>query len=276
LSERLENFRRRRSRLKRNTDSPGNLELDFENTSDKPAFLDDVLEKPGKVRPDLDLPIRESEAAPGMDGLSFEMPSREQSGEEEKELDLAPVGVADMSLGEPLPERPPLEIVVGPPEEETHAEDEVTEGIRPAPLGRRFLAGLMDAAVLVMAAAVFGVICWRFCGRLSLVPLNLIVLGLVAVIHIFAYFGLFCAVASATPGLMWMGCEIRNLRGGPPTLGESLWRAFGVLVSLAALMLGFVWAGVDSDGLTWHDRMSGTVITKEHSALTNSIREAES
>jgi hypothetical protein len=47
---------------------------------------------------------------------------------------------------------------------------------------------------------------------------------------------------------------------------ESFWRAFGVLVSLSALMLGFVWACVDSDSLTWHDRMSGTVITEERNA----------
>jgi hypothetical protein len=31
-------------------------------------------------------------------------------------------------------------------------------------------------------------------------------------------------------------------------------------------MLGFIWACVDSDTLTWHDRMSGTVITMEHTA----------
>jgi hypothetical protein len=31
-------------------------------------------------------------------------------------------------------------------------------------------------------------------------------------------------------------------------------------------MLGFIWACVDSDGLTWHDRMSGTVITQESNA----------
>jgi uncharacterized RDD family membrane protein YckC len=103
-------------------------------------------------------------------------------------------------------------------------------------------------------------------GGLSVVPLNIAVLGVAAVILIFAYFAVFTAIASATPGLLWMGCEIRNLHGGIPTVRESFWRAFGVLVSLSALMLGFIWACVDSDGLTWHDRMSGTVITEEHIA----------
>jgi uncharacterized RDD family membrane protein YckC len=149
------------------------------------------------------------------------------------------------------------------------------EGIFLAPLGRRILAGLMDALVLILGAAVFGIISWRFCGRVSLVPLNIAVLGFVAVILIFAYFAAFTAIASATPGLLWMGCEIRNLRGGHPTVRESLWRAFGVLVSLSALMVGFVWACVDSDSLTWHDRMSGTIITEEHNAPGHASLHAE-
>jgi uncharacterized RDD family membrane protein YckC len=109
-----------------------------------------------------------------------------------------------------------------------------------------------------------------------MVPLNIAVLGLVAVILIFAYFGVFTAIASATPGLLWLGCEIRNLRGEHPSLSESLWRAFGVLVSMSALMVGFVWAYVDSENLTWHDRMSGTIITEAHTAADLTGVQAES
>ena len=57
-----------------------------------------------------------------------------------------------------------------------------------------------------------------------------------------------------------MGIEVRNLEGRFPTPREAFWRAFGYLVSSAALMLGFVWALVDSEGLTWHDRISGTFL----------------
>ncbi|HXW14830.1 MAG TPA: RDD family protein, partial [Terriglobia bacterium] len=95
------------------------------------------------------------------------------------------------------------------------------------------------------------------------------------VILIFGYFAAFTAIASATPGLIWMGCEIRNYQGGHPTVRESLWRAFGVLVSLSAFMVGFVWAFVDSDSLTWHDRMSGTAITAVERTVNLSGSEAE-
>jgi hypothetical protein len=40
-------------------------------------------------------------------------------------------------------------------------------------------------------------------------------------------------------------------------------------------MVGFIWAYVDSDSLTWHDRMSGTVITEEHSAADLAALKAE-
>jgi len=267
LSERVENFRKRRARLQPDTDPAGNLELDFEGplAHQDNHSLDDALGTEDRDS-GFDLEIGEFAAASGKDHASPHDLSLEGSDSLMMEMDAAPAGVEEMALGEPLEKRPPVEILVDSPIEAAPEEDEREAGIFVAPLGRRFLAGLTDALVLILGAAVFGVIFWRFCGRLSIVPLNIAVLGFVAVILIFAYFGLFTAIASATPGLLWMGCEIRNLRGGHPTVIESFWRAFGVLVSLAALMLGFVWACVDSDSLTWHDRMSGTVITEEHGA----------
>jgi uncharacterized RDD family membrane protein YckC len=32
-------------------------------------------------------------------------------------------------------------------------------------------------------------------------------------------------------------------------------------MSISALMIGFLWALVDGEGLTWHDRISGTFLT---------------
>jgi uncharacterized RDD family membrane protein YckC len=188
----------------------------------------------------------------------------EESGDEVMQLDSAPAETEEMSIGEPVAKSLPMEILVGSPTETAHEEGERSEGIFLAPLGRRFLAGLTDALVLILGAGVFGIIVWRVCGLVSLVPLNFVVFGLVALILIFAYFAVFTAIASATPGLLWMGCEIRSFQGGHPTVRESLWRAFGVLVSISAFMVGFIWAFVDSDSLTWHDRMSGTAITAVH------------
>jgi uncharacterized RDD family membrane protein YckC len=189
---------------------------------------------------------------------------------EEMQLDAAPEDADEMSLGEPVEKSPPMEILVGSPTKNAPEDDAGAGELFYAPLSRRFLAGMMDALILILGVALFGGIFWysmtRFCEHSSLVPLNIAILGVVALIVIFAYFAIFTALASATPGLLWMGCEIRNLRGEHPTLNESLWRAFGVLVSLSALMVGFIWAYVDSESLTWHDRMSGTIITEAQTA----------
>jgi uncharacterized RDD family membrane protein YckC len=268
LSERVDNFRKRRARLQPEVDAEGNLELDFQpdDKSRDPSFLDDALETPTEKRRGLDLEMGDSEVA------EQENPPREilpldEPADEKMQLDIAGPEPEEVSLGEPDVKSLPLEILIGSPTETSHRTDRVGGGLYLAPLGRRFVAGLTDLLVLAAGAMVFGIIFWRFCGRVSAIPLNLAVLGLVAVILVFAYFAVFTAVAAATPGLLWMGCEIRNLRGAYPTSREALWRAFGVLVSSAPLMLGFLWALLDANELTWHDHMSATAVTLGHVAL---------
>lgn len=277
LSERVENFRKRRARLQPDADPAGNLELDFEGVdkSEKHVSFEGALGSPRDQDSGLDLEIGEFPAVRSADHPSAEATAFDAPGVTMMQIDAAPLEAEEMALGEPLGKSPPMEILVGAPVDTAPELDEGDEGILLAPLNRRFLAGLADTFVLILGAAVFGMIFWQFCGRLSMVPLNIAVLGFVAVFLVFVYFALFTALASATPGLLWMGCEIRNLRGGYPTVNESLWRAFGVLVSLSALMLGFIWSWVDSDSLTWHDRMSGTVITEERTATDLGVLKAE-
>jgi uncharacterized RDD family membrane protein YckC len=137
--------------------------------------------------------------------------------------------------------------------------------IETAPLGPRFLAGVLDALILLAGAGLFGTIFWGIGGRLSLKPADLAISGSIALILGLAYFGCFTAAASGTPGMLLANLEVRNLDGGPPSVAESLSRALGYLVSTSALMLGFVWAAVDSEGMTWHDRMSGTFVSTRDS-----------
>lgn len=183
-------------------------------------------------------------------------------------LSSAAVEAGELALeGEPASgEGEPVEIVVGAPEKSVQpASQEASSLVLPmAPMGRRFLAGLADTLVLLVGAGLFAFIfLWVARGHLRLDPLNLAVLAVIAVFFILVYFGLFTTLTSSTPGLLWMECEVRNLEGAHPTTQESFLRAFGYLVSITALMLGFLWALLDSEGLTWHDRMSGTFIATE-------------
>jgi uncharacterized RDD family membrane protein YckC len=156
-----------------------------------------------------------------------------------------------------------LEIVVEPAESEapSPASQLEEEAFQVASLGPRFLAGLIDGLLLLLSAGLFAFI-FRFAGgHLRLGPLNLAVMAGIATIFIWSYFGMFTALTASTPGQSWMGIEARNMEGWPPDRRESLLRAFGYLVSLSAFLLGFFWALVDGESLTWHDRISGTFLT---------------
>jgi uncharacterized RDD family membrane protein YckC len=170
-----------------------------------------------------------------------------------------------------------LEIVVGPPEGAVPAETPAPElqAFPVAPMGRRFLAGLVDGLVLLVGGGLFALIFRIAGGHFSPIPPNLAVLGLIAFIFIFSYFALFTALAFSTPGQIWLGMEVRNLEGWPPEPRESLLRAFGYLVSLSAFMIGFFWALVDSDGLTWHDRISGTFLTPSNQQAPTEAAESK-
>ena len=187
---------------------------------------------------------------PNLEGLPLEKQGRTPSSR---------AAVGEVSLASAMPEGRPVEIVVGPPQGDARSALATESAlVSVAPLGRRLLAGLADAGVLLLGAILFSLIFWRAGGQLTSQPLNLAVLAFVAVFFVFVYFALSVTFAASTPGLLWMGIEVRNLDGLPPTPREALWRAFGYLISTAALLLGFVWALVDSESLTWHDRMSGT------------------
>ncbi|MGH9377431.1 MAG: RDD family protein [Terriglobia bacterium] len=134
--------------------------------------------------------------------------------------------------------------------------------IAAAPLRKRFLAGVADTGILLAAGCLFAGLFTLVRGKLEYTPLGLAVAGLIAVFWIFIYFGSFTAVTLRTPGQAAFGLSVTNLDGERPTRQEALLRAFGYLVSLAALMLGFLWAVMDSDGMAWHDHISGTILVE--------------
>ena len=229
LSERIDRYRRRRSR---GYDPGASLELDFRTAPGDPN--DRLIE------------------LSGVGG--------------EKEIGPAGAGLDDWSLG-PLPARStesgPLDVL----EDGTWIASSVpdfdeTPAVSAAPLGRRFWAAVADALVLLGGTGVFAAIFYGVGGRFSERPADLAVIGFILVLITLVYFAAFTALVSSTPGLLVMGLEVRTLDGAPPTATDSVLRAIGYLVSTSALMLGFVWALVDSDGLTWHDRMSGTLVAE--------------
>ena len=129
-----------------------------------------------------------------------------------------------------------------------------------APFGRRLGAGLIDALILAAGFGLFAGIFHLTGGTVSNTPLNWLIGGSIAELFAAVYFGAFTALRHATPGLLALGLEVRNLDGEPPSPKQSFWRALGYLVSGGSFLLGFIWSLVDEERLTWHDRISETFL----------------
>ena len=76
------------------------------------------------------------------------------------------------------------------------------------------------------------------------------------------YFFLFMISASQTPGMKQRQLTVVTQEGSPLDPSRACMRGFGYLVSILPLMLGFLWAWIDPEHLTWADKVSGTYIKK--------------
>jgi uncharacterized RDD family membrane protein YckC len=223
--------------------------------------VEKILEFPQNAASlDADIASREALESGGRDS-GAETPARGEEGLEI--LASAQPGTEGFAVEPTSPAESRLEIVVGPSEVDATAaaSPPELEAFPVAPIGRRFMAGLTDGLVLLLGAGLFTLIFRSAGGRFTLIPPNLAVVAVIGIIFVWTYFGFFTVLAFSTPGQALMGIEVRNMEGLPPTVPESFLRAFGYLVSLSAFMIGFFWAVVDSDSLTWHDRISGTFLT---------------
>jgi uncharacterized RDD family membrane protein YckC len=256
LSDRVQEYRQRRARLHKEEESRRNpLNLEFGPTVPKPEEVrPHIIEFPsleglaGRTKPEV------RSAPPSFGMSSFESAFLQEEAE-------VPVPPPSPPPPPPRPEIEPLEIELGPSKFSSNStgEDE-TAAVAIAQMNLRFYAALIDALVLLSGASLYALIFWLVGGKFSYEPLQIGLTGLVVAFFVMLYFTACTAMASATPGLMWAGLEVITFEGNRPRFSDCLWRGFGYLVSMSALMLGFIWAAVDAEGLTWHDRMSRTFI----------------
>ena len=270
ISERMQEYRRRRERIAKSKEKEGNtLNLDFNSSaldSENPRSTGNVIEFPSFDEPDSE---EGPEPDPDLNSNAFVEPDIL---DEALTRDKAKLDVGPFRVERPAPTAP-MEIELEPSPALGDAEGR-TAVLKIAPLGKRLLAGVFDLFVLLSSASMFAAIFWQTGGKLSSQPLDLVAVGLAGAILLMAYFGIFTVFAYGTPGLIWAGLEVRTIEGNPPKRIDCFWRAFGYLVSISALMLGFIWALVDGDGLTWHDRMSRTLLV--YSQESENLQAAES
>ena len=123
------------------------------------------------------------------------------------------------------------------------------------------LAAAADAAVLICGYVLFIAVYALLGGKLPLRHVALIALATGLAVLAFSYMALFFYFSGTTPGMRRIGLRLVDLDGLPARRELRLARLLGLLASVASLGMGFLWAAVDEDGLTWHDRISQTCLT---------------
>ncbi len=129
-----------------------------------------------------------------------------------------------------------------------------------ATIDERRGAAKIDAACLAFAYGGFLALFGSLGGHFTFSKLNAAVYFFTFAFVYLQYFGLFTIFGGTTPGMMIRGLQVVTFSGEEPALRHLLLRASGYVLSAGTLFLGFLWALWDEDGLTWHDRLSGTYL----------------
>ena len=129
-----------------------------------------------------------------------------------------------------------------------------------AGLLRRIAAMLYDAllvaALLFMATIPF--IAIR--GGEPVEASDNLIYRIVLLVVVFAFFVGFWSRSGRTLGMQSWRLQLESMDGSKPGLKSATIRFFAAIVSWLPLGLGFWWQLWDSEGLTWHDRLSSTRI----------------
>jgi len=130
---------------------------------------------------------------------------------------------------------------------------------------RRFAAIIIDSVLLGMVLAVFFTVFygdsdwlanqseWSFNGMVynELLPLFLVVM--------------FWVHKAATPGKMFLNAKVVDAKTGHNlSVGQSIIRYLGYIISAIPFGLGFIWALFDQQNRGWHDMLAGSIVIQNH------------
>ncbi len=125
----------------------------------------------------------------------------------------------------------------------------------------RAMAAALDASIIVMALAVFGIV-FHLAGGIFLLNARTapMFMGAAAGVVIF-YRLLWCLANGDTAGQKWTRLRLVNFDGQTPTRAQRFYRTASGFLSLLAGGIGLLWGLVDEETLTWHDHISKTFPT---------------
>jgi uncharacterized RDD family membrane protein YckC len=160
----------------------------------------------------------------------------------------------------PPPANHLTDIEIAPAEPAYVGAAEIEVPIQCASVGQRIYAATVDAAILIAGTAIFG-----FCAQLfaTSLPMTkpLLASGAVCMFLLLTiYYLLSLSLSRSTAGMEVSGLRVITFSGDAPSRMVLHWRALAMVLSYAALGMGFAWLLIDEDRLCWHDRITHTYL----------------
>jgi uncharacterized RDD family membrane protein YckC len=146
---------------------------------------------------------------------------------------------------------------------------------RPAPMQQRLVAGVVDAAIVLLATGAFAL---TFMEAAEGIPhSNMAMVCMLAAGGIFwlLFQYVFLVYRRATPGMNFAGLELCTFEGKATTTFERQCRAAASALSGFSMGLGYAWALVDEDRVGWHDRISRTHVRAALSSQPSALSQRE-
>lgn len=245
-------------RQKRDPQATSPLPLDPAQLPDEPLFFQTSQPEPRRdLRHDLSEPPRQETVA---STNLIEFPRYSTPAVDWEEL-AEPVIERPRILEVPdlSPPQPALGGILLEPDAEVESADAQLQ-LRPAPIQRRMLATMLDALFVGLVTVFGGWIFFQLTHAIPPRPQLLIAAALIPAIFWLGYQYALLVMAGGTLGQRACKLELAGFDGFVPTMARRRWRFLSSLLSAAAVMLGYVWALLDEDGLCWHDRISRTYL----------------
>ncbi|MFT4115007.1 RDD family protein, partial [Silvibacterium sp.] len=127
-----------------------------------------------------------------------------------------------------------------------------------APMQDRIMATLVDVALVSIAFLLFVLVFVASTPHLPTGKPALAAAGAVLGVFFVIYQWLFFSFSEGTPGMQYAKIALCTFEDENPTRKEMRGRIAALLLSALPLGLGFLWAFLDDDRLSWHDRITRT------------------
>ena len=132
-----------------------------------------------------------------------------------------------------------------------------------APLPQRVFAGVVDAVVVLGAAALFGTIALKIAGPALLADRRAALIAIAAVPTILwaMYNYLLLVHGGRTLGMILGKLRLVTFEMRPVGRNARKFRVCAMQLSCLALGIGLLWAFIDEDQICWHDRITHTYLS---------------